>query len=146
MDGAGRGARFKSSIGDAHGLNTLEHQPAKIAAVEGHWENKPGESVPLILFGWPDMAAETTRYALEIPYLGSLILTHELNGRIPGLKEFAPRDRPNSTIVFWSFRVMVGLGMLMLLLGIWAVGTVAQSFLSLQAPASFRRRRWGRPA
>ncbi|MET4037810.1 cytochrome d ubiquinol oxidase subunit I [Bradyrhizobium sp. JR7.2] len=108
------------AIGDAHGLNTLKHQPAKIAAVEGHWENKPGESVPLILFGWPDMAAETTRYALEVPYLGSLILTHELNGQIPGLKEFAPRDRPNSTIVFWSFRVMVGLGMLMLLLGIWA--------------------------
>ncbi len=108
------------AIGDTHGLNTLKHQPAKIAAVEGHWENKPGESVPLILFGLPDMAAETTRYALEVPYLGSLILTHELNGRIPGLKEFAPRDRPNSTIVFWSFRVMVGLGMLMLLLGVWA--------------------------
>lgn len=113
-------APLQVAIGDAHGLNTLKHQPAKIAAVEGHWENKPGESVPLILFGWPDMAAETTRYALEIPYLGSLILTHELNGRIPGLKEFAPRDRPNSTIVFWSFRIMVGLGMLMLLLGIWA--------------------------
>ena len=80
-------------IGDAHGLNTLEHQPAKIAAIEGHWENKPGESVPLILFGWPDMAAETTRYAVEIPYLGSLILTHSWNGQIPGLKEF-PARRP----------------------------------------------------
>lgn len=110
-------APLQIAIGDAHGLNTLEHQPAKIAAMEGHWENKPGESVPLILFGWPDMQAETTRYAIEIPYLGSLILTHDLNGRIPGLKEFAPEDRPNSTIVFWSFRIMVGLGMLMLLLG-----------------------------
>ncbi|ACM31256.1 cytochrome ubiquinol oxidase subunit I [Rhizobium rhizogenes] len=111
-------APLQIAIGDAHGLNTLEHQPAKIAAMEGHWENKPGESVPLILFGWPDMQAEMTRYAVEIPYLGSLILTHDLNGRIPGLKEFAPEDRPNSTIVFWSFRIMVGLGMLMLLLGV----------------------------
>ena len=109
------------AVGDAHGLNTLEYQPAKIAAMEGHWENHPGESVPLILFGWPDMEAETTRYALEIPKLGSLILTHDINGRIPGLKEFAPEDRPNSTIVFWSFRVMVGLGLLMLLLGLWSL-------------------------
>jgi cytochrome d ubiquinol oxidase subunit I len=106
--------------GDQHGLNTLQHQPAKIAAIEGHWENIPGQSVPLILFGWPDMAAETTRYALEIPVLGSLILTHEWNGKIPGLKEFARDDRPNSTIVFWTFRVMVGLGTLMLLLGVWS--------------------------
>jgi cytochrome d ubiquinol oxidase subunit I len=105
------------AIGDAHGLNTLQYQPAKIAAIEGHWENGPGESVPLILFGWPDMAAEKTRYAVEIPYLGSLILTHDWKGHIPGLKEFAPEDRPNSTIVFWTFRIMVGLGLLMLLLG-----------------------------
>lgn len=108
-------------VGDAHGLNTLEHQPAKIAAIEGHWENRGAESVPLILFGLPDMAAETTRFALEIPYLGSLILTHDLHGHIPGLKEFAPEDRPNSTIIFWTFRVMVGLGMLMLLLGLWSL-------------------------
>src|SRR6201988_3747168 len=83
-------------IGDQHGLNTLEHQPAKIAAVEGHWENKPGESVPLILFGWPDMAAESTRYAFEIPHLGSLVLTHSWNDQIRGLKDFATEDRPNS--------------------------------------------------
>jgi cytochrome d ubiquinol oxidase subunit I len=107
-------------VGDQHGLNTLQHQPAKIAAIEGHWENTSGQSVPLILFGWPDMAAETTRYALEIPVLGSLILTHEWNGKIPGLKEFARDDRPNSTIVFWTFRIMVGLGTLMLLLGVWS--------------------------
>jgi cytochrome d ubiquinol oxidase subunit I len=107
-------------VGDQHGLNTLQHQPAKIAAIEGHWENTPGQSVPLILFGWPDMAAETTRYALEIPVLGSLVLTHEWNGKISGLKEFARDDRPNSTIVFWTFRVMVGLGTLMLLLGVWS--------------------------
>jgi cytochrome d ubiquinol oxidase subunit I len=107
-------------IGDLHGLNTLKHQPAKIAALEGHWENKPGESVPLTLFGWPDMEAEETLYALKVPHLGSLILTHEWNGQFPGLKEFAPEDRPNSTVVFWSFRIMVGLGLLMLLLGVWA--------------------------
>lgn len=106
-------------IGDLHGLNTLKYQPAKIAAIEGHWENKPGEGVPLILFGWPDMKNETTRFALEVPNLGSLILTRKWDGQFPGLKEFAPEDRPNSTVVFWSFRVMVGLGMLMLLLGVW---------------------------
>lgn len=104
--------------GDAHGLNTLEYQPAKIAAIEGHWENHPGEAVPLILFGVPDMAGETTRYAVEIPHLGSLILTHHWDGHVPGLKEFAPEDRPNSLIIFWTFRVMAGLGMAMALLGL----------------------------
>lgn len=108
-------------VGDVHGLNTLEHQPAKIAAIEGHWENKPGESVPLILFGWPDMKQETTHFALEIPVLGSLILTHDTKGHIPGLKEFAPDDRPNSTVVFWTFRAMVGLGLLMMGLGLWGL-------------------------
>ncbi len=108
-------------IGDQHGLNTLEHQPAKIAAIEGHWQSTPGESVPLILFGWPDMATESTLYAVEIPYLGSLVLTHSLNGQIPGLKSFPPEDRPNSTIVFWTFRIMVGLGLLMLALGAWSL-------------------------
>jgi cytochrome d ubiquinol oxidase subunit I len=107
--------------GDAHGLNTLKYQPAKIAALEGHWESTPGQSVPLILFGLPDMQAEITRYALEVPYLGSLILTHDLHGQIPGLKSFAPQDRPNSTIIFFTFRIMVGLGLLMLLLGLWAL-------------------------
>jgi len=114
-------APLQIAIGDAHGLNTLEHQPAKIAALEGHWQNTPGESVPLILFGWPDMAAETTRYAIALPELGSLILTHHWGGQIPGLKEFAPDDRPNATVVFWTFRVMVGLGMLMALLGAWGL-------------------------
>jgi cytochrome bd ubiquinol oxidase subunit I len=107
------------AVGDAQGLNTLKHQPAKIAAVEGHWSNKPGQGVPLILFGWPDMAAEATRYPIEIPRLGSLILTRSAEGQFPGLSEFPPQDRPNSTIVFWSFRIMVGLGLLMLALGLW---------------------------
>ncbi len=114
-------APIQAVIGDQHGLNTLEYQPAKIAAIEGHWENKPGESIPLILFGWPDMAQEKTLYAVEIPKLGSLLLTHSLDGQFPGLKEFAPGDRPNATIVFWTFRVMVGLGVLMILLGLWSL-------------------------
>lgn len=114
-------APLQALVGDAHGLNTLEHQPAKLAAIEGHWENRPGEGVPLILFGWPDMQAETTRWKVEIPRAGSLLLTHSWDGRIPALKDFAPEDRPNSTIVFWTFRVMVGLGVLTILLALAAL-------------------------
>jgi cytochrome d ubiquinol oxidase subunit I len=113
-------APIQMVVGDAHGRNTLQYQPAKIAAIEGHWENDPkATNLPLIAFGVPDMAAEKTKYAIEIPYLGSLILTHTLHGTIPGLKEFAPEDRPNSTIIFFTFRIMVGLGLAMLLLGVW---------------------------
>ncbi|WP_142781692.1 cytochrome ubiquinol oxidase subunit I [Agrobacterium sp. T29] len=114
-------APLQIAIGDAHGLNTLKHQPAKIAAMEGHWHNEPRAGVPLILFGIPDMQAEETRYAIEIPRLGSIILTHSLDGQFPGLSEYAPEDRPNSLLVFWSFRIMVGLGILMLFLGLWSV-------------------------
>lgn len=114
-------APLQAVVGDFHGLNTLQHQPAKLAAMEGHWENKQGEGLPLILFGWPDMEAETTRFALEVPRLGSLILTHSWDGQISGLKEFARDDRPNSTVVFWTFRLMVGLGLLMIALAVWAV-------------------------
>lgn len=114
-------APVQALIGDAHGLNTLKHQPAKIAAIEGHWENPPGEATPLILVGWPDMEREETRFKLEVPYLGSLILTHSLTEQVPALKSFPPEDRPNSTVVFWSFRIMVGLGMLMILAGVWSL-------------------------
>ncbi|RZI42490.1 cytochrome ubiquinol oxidase subunit I [Herbaspirillum sp. HC18] len=125
-------APLQAVIGDFHGLNTLKYQPAKLAAIEGHWENKGNEGIPLIVFGWPDMEREETRFALEIPRLGSLILTHSWDGQIPGLKEFPATDRPNSTVVFWSFRLMVGLGVLMIALGIWSVwlrmrGTLWQS-------------------
>ncbi|ETS31009.1 cytochrome bd-I ubiquinol oxidase subunit 1 apoprotein [Photorhabdus khanii NC19] len=114
-------APLQALIGDAHGLNTLKHQPAKVAAMEGHWENRPGEATPLILFGIPDMEREETRYAVEIPYLASLILTHSIDKQVPALKEFPPEDRPNALMVFWSFRVMVGLGMLMIIAGCWGL-------------------------
>ena len=105
--------------GDLHGLNTLAHQPAKVAAMEGHFETRAGQ--PLILFGWPDMEAEVTRYALEVPRLGSYILTHDWDGEVKGLKAWPKADRPNSLIVFWSFRIMVGLGVLMVMLGLWSL-------------------------
>jgi cytochrome bd ubiquinol oxidase subunit I len=108
-------------IGDLHGLNTLKHQPAKIAAIEGHWENRPDEGVPLTLIGWPDMERELNHFAVEVPRLGSLILTHTWDGQFPGLKSYPRSDRPNATVVFWSFRIMVGLGLLMLALGFWSL-------------------------
>lgn len=105
--------------GDAHGLNTLEHQPAKVAAMEGHYEGHPQGGAPLILFGIPDDEAETVHYAIEIPYLSSLILTHDLTSPLKGLKDFPREDRPPAEIVFWSFRIMVALGFAMLFLGLW---------------------------
>ena len=102
-------------MGDIHGLNTLHNQPAKIAAMEGDWESRPGS--PLVLFAIPDMANERNSFEVSIPRLGALILTHDLNGTVPGLKDFPRADRPNASIVFWSFRIMVGLGMSMVCLG-----------------------------
>ncbi|MEM6809801.1 MAG: cytochrome ubiquinol oxidase subunit I [Pseudomonadota bacterium] len=101
--------------GDLHGLNTLEHQPAKIAAMEGVWETQTG--APLVLFALPDEDTKQNRFAIEIPKLASLILTHDLDGEIQGLNEFEGAHPPVAA-VFWSFRVMVGVGMLMLVLGL----------------------------
>jgi len=109
---------IQAFLGDAHGLNTLKYQPAKIAAIEGHWENKDNKPSPLVLIGYPDKNREETRYAVEIPYLGSLILTHSLTHQIPALKSFPKEDRPNSSVIFYTFRIMAGLGMLMILLGV----------------------------
>ena len=114
-------APLQALIGDAHGLNTLQYQPAKIAAIEGHWSNDEPGPTPLILFGWPDMQREETRFAVEIPVLGSLILKHSLTEPIPALKDFPPEDRPNATIVFWTFRIMVGLSLLMIFTGLWSL-------------------------
>ena len=112
-------------IGDLHGLNAREHQPAKIAAVEAHWETMRG--APLVLFAWPDTETESNLYEIAIPKLGSLILTHEWDGEIRGLKSFAPNDRPNPVIPFFSFRIMVGIGVIMIALGLigavlWLMG------------------------
>ena len=114
-------APVQAVIGDFHGLNTLEHQPAKLAAIEGHWERPedPSEGMPLILFGLPDMEAETTRMALVVPHLSSLILTHSWDGMTPVLKDFPADERAPVPVVFWTFRIMVGLGLLMIALGIW---------------------------
>jgi cytochrome bd ubiquinol oxidase subunit I len=107
-------------VGDLHGLNTLEHQPAKIMAMEGHFESFDS-GAPLILFGLPDDEAEHTRSFLEIPKASSLILKHDLNAPLEGLKTIPKQDRPPAEIVFWSFRIMVGLGLLMLALGLWSL-------------------------
>jgi cytochrome d ubiquinol oxidase subunit I len=105
-------------LGDLHGLNTLEHQPAKVSAIEGIWETERGAA--LRLFGWPDQEEEETKYAVEIPKLSSLILTHSLDGEVKGLKEWPREDRPPVAWVFWSFRIMVGVGVLMILTGVMA--------------------------
>ncbi|AFI84684.1 cytochrome ubiquinol oxidase subunit I [Methylophaga nitratireducenticrescens] len=103
-------------IGDFHGLNTLEHQPTKVAAMEGNWETSTG--VPLLLFAWPDQEAQENHFEIKIPKLASFILTHDWDGEVPGLKEVAPEEQPPVFIVFWAFRVMVGMGMLMVLFGL----------------------------
>lgn len=105
-------------VGDMHGLNTLEHQPVKVAAMEGIWETEKGAD--LRLFAIPDQDAEKNHYEIVIPNMASYILTHDFEGEVKGLKEWAPEDRPPVGIVFWSFRVMVAIGMAMILTGIMA--------------------------
>ncbi len=105
-------------LGDLHGLNTKEYQPAKVAAMEGNWETDTG--VPLILFALPDEEARENRFEIGIPNLASFILTHDWNGKVQGLNDFVTADgevqHPPVNPVFWSFRVMVGTGLLMLLI------------------------------
>ncbi len=107
-------------IGDQHGLNTLAHQPMKIAAMEAHWDGStPGE---LVLFAWPDEKNQTNRYAVTIPHGASLVLTHSWNGLFPGLDSVPPQDRPPVAPPFFAFRIMVGIGLLMIaaaLTGAW---------------------------
>jgi cytochrome d ubiquinol oxidase subunit I len=106
--------------GDAHGLNTQEHQPQKVMAMEGHFDSYP-HGAPLILFGFPDSKAETVHDAVGIPHLSSLILHHSWNAPVEGLKTIPKTERPPVGIVFWSFRIMVGLAMLMVALGLWSL-------------------------
>jgi cytochrome d ubiquinol oxidase subunit I len=98
-------------VGDLHGLNTLQHQPAKIAAIEAVWQTQKG--APMTLFGLPDAAARETRFAIEVPKLASLVLTHKLDGEVKGLDAFEGKHPPVAPI-FFSFRLMVGIGLLML--------------------------------
>ena len=106
--------------GDQHGLNTLEHQPAKVMAMEGHFQSHP-DGAPLVLFGWPDMKDAKVLYEISVPKLSSLILKHSLDAPLKGLDTVARSDWPPVPVVFWSFRIMVGLGLLMLLLGLWSL-------------------------
>jgi cytochrome bd ubiquinol oxidase subunit I len=123
-------APLQAVIGDFHGLNSLRHQPMKIAAVEAHWENRA--PVPLVLFAIPDEVAERNDYEIAVPYLGSLILTHTLTGGIPALKEVPAQNRPPVLPVFTTFRVMVGIGVLLILMAgigaaLWARGRLLTS-------------------
>ncbi|PRZ50242.1 cytochrome ubiquinol oxidase subunit I [Tritonibacter scottomollicae] len=106
-------------MGDAHGLNTLEHQPVKVMAMEGHYDSHP-DGAPLILFGIPNPEEKRIDYAIEVPKLSSLILKHDLNAPMEGLDTVPDADEPPLTIVFFSFRVMVGLGFAMLAVGLWS--------------------------
>src|SRR3954470_21727399 len=106
--------------GDQHGLNTLEHQPAKVMAMEGHYQSHP-DGAPLILFGWPDQAEAKVKYAIEVPKLSSLILKHSLNAPLAGLDTVPRKDWPPVPITFWSFRIMVGLGFLIMGLGLFSL-------------------------
>jgi cytochrome d ubiquinol oxidase subunit I len=107
--------------GDLHGLNTLEHQPAKIAAIEGIWHTE--KSAPLTLFGLPNEKEGRTDYAIQVPKLASLILAHDWDAELKGLNEF-PGEHPPVAPVFWSFRVMVGVGLLMLAVSWWCAFSV----------------------
>jgi cytochrome bd ubiquinol oxidase subunit I len=132
--------------GDQHGLNTLEHQPAKVMAMEGHYESY-SNGAPLILFGLPDQAAGKVKYAVEIPKLGSLILKHSWDAPFAGLDTVPRENWPPVPITFWSFRIMVGIGLLMLALGLFSLwtrwrGTLYESrllhmFAVAMSPAGF---------
>jgi len=122
-------------VGDLHGLNTLEHQPAKVAAMEGHWET--GGQVPLLLFALPDQDAEENHLEIGIPKLASVILKHDADGVVQGLKDFPAEERPPVAMVFWSFRVMVGMGMLMIVVGLVGAWKVLRGTLQT-SPAYLR--------
>jgi cytochrome bd ubiquinol oxidase subunit I len=106
--------------GDMHGLNTLEHQPAKVMAMEGHFQSHPN-GAPLILFGIPNAQEQRVDYAIEIPKASSLILKHDMNAPLAGLDTIPLANRPPVGVVFWAFRVMVGLGFAMVGVGMWSL-------------------------
>lgn len=105
--------------GDLHGLNTLEHQPIKVAAMEGHWHRQTG--APFLLVAWPDEENEQNKFEIGIPYASALVLTHKIDGETPGLTDVPASDRPPVAMVFWSFRIMLLIGTLMALIGIYSL-------------------------
>ena len=107
-------------VGDQHGLNTHEYQPAKIMALEGHYKSYP-DGAPLYLFGWPNDREQRLDYAVGIPKLGSLLLEHDPNAPLAGLDTIPDEKQPPAAIIFWSFRIMVGIGFLMLGIGLWSL-------------------------
>jgi cytochrome d ubiquinol oxidase subunit I len=113
-------ATLQIVLGDLHGLNTLEYQPQKVMAMEGHYESHP-DGAPLYLFGIPNEEEQRLDYAIGIPKASSLILKHDLNAPLDGLDTIAMDERPPVAIVFWSFRIMVGIGFLMLFVGLWSL-------------------------
>jgi cytochrome d ubiquinol oxidase subunit I len=129
--------------GDLHGLNTLEHQPAKVLAMEGDYEPSPN-GAPLILIGIPDDEGERMRWSVEVPGLGSLILKHDPRAPLPGLKDFPKTDRPPAEIVFWSFRIMVGIGFLIFALGLASLLARLRRRLYEWRWLHRSRSRWGR--
>jgi cytochrome d ubiquinol oxidase subunit I len=129
-------APAQALIGDQHGLVTAHYQPTKLAAMEAHWDG--GEVAPLILFAWPNEAAERNDYEVSIPHLGSLIITHDWEGKFPGLKDVPPADRPPLANVFFGFRAMVGIGFYLIALALfgavlWLRGTLFENRLFLRA-------------
>jgi cytochrome bd ubiquinol oxidase subunit I len=112
-------APAQAVIGDFHGLNTLEHQPVKVAAMEGNWET--GTGVPLLLFAWPDQAAQANHLEVSIPKLASFILTHDWDGEVPGMNIVPVDEQPPVAIVFWAFRLMVAIGVIMIGFAFWGL-------------------------
>ena len=104
--------------GHEHGANVYEYQPIKLAAMEGHWESYENNA-PLILFALPDEEKEANDLTIQLPKVGSLVVTGSFDGPIRGLKEWPAEERPPVAVTFWSFRIMVGLGMLMLFIGLY---------------------------
>jgi cytochrome d ubiquinol oxidase subunit I len=113
-------APIQAVMGDQHGLNTFEHQPAKIMALEGHFDSHP-EGAPFVLFGFPDQEEAKVHWAIELPYVGSLLLKHDATAPLDGLDTVDRAEWPPVAVIFWSFRIMVGLGLLMILLGLVAL-------------------------
>ncbi len=107
-------------LGDTSGRNVFHHQPAKLAAMEAHWETNTQGGAPFVVIALPVMAEERNLYQITIPHGLSLLLTHSMQGRVPGLKEFPREDRPNAPILFWTFRLMVAIGFIFLLVMGWA--------------------------